>query len=122
MPNPVGWFEIYVADMARATAFYEQLLAVKLSKLDSPGMDMMAFAMDRNGYGASGALVRMPGLEPGGNSTIVYFSSADCGIEAGRAVAAGGQVFKPKTSIGPHGHIALLNDSEGNLIGVHSMA
>jgi predicted enzyme related to lactoylglutathione lyase len=37
-------------------------------------------------------------------------------------VAAGGQVFKPKTSIGPHGHIALLNDSEGNLIGVHSMA
>ncbi|MGZ5238109.1 MAG: VOC family protein, partial [Caldimonas sp.] len=41
MNNPVGWFEIYVQDMARAKAFYEATLGVTLSKLDSPGMDMM---------------------------------------------------------------------------------
>ncbi len=121
MSNPVGWFEIYVDDLPRAQAFYEQLLGVTLNRLDSPGMDMLTFSMDQAGYGASGALVRMPGVEPGGNSTIVYFSSADCAIEAGRAEAAGGKVFKPKTSIGPYGHIALLTDTEGNMIGVHSM-
>jgi predicted enzyme related to lactoylglutathione lyase len=121
MSNPVGWFEIHVADMARAKAFYEQLLGTQLNKLDSPGMDMMAFTMDSHGHGASGALVCMPGMAPGGNSTLVYFSSADCAIEAGRAEAAGGQVFKPKTSIGPYGFIALLIDTEGNMIGLHSM-
>jgi predicted enzyme related to lactoylglutathione lyase len=28
--NPVGWFEIYVANLHRARAFYESLLGVKL--------------------------------------------------------------------------------------------
>jgi predicted enzyme related to lactoylglutathione lyase len=28
--NPVGWFEIYVQDMDRATKFYESVLGIKL--------------------------------------------------------------------------------------------
>ncbi|MDC1136058.1 VOC family protein, partial [Alphaproteobacteria bacterium] len=28
--NPVVWFEIYVEDMKRAKAFYEELVAAKL--------------------------------------------------------------------------------------------
>jgi len=31
--NPVGWFEIYVQDMDRARAFYEQTLQVTLNRL-----------------------------------------------------------------------------------------
>ena len=44
-------------------------------------------------------------------------------IAAAQAVleAAGGQVLKPKFSIAPHGHIALVVDTEGNCIGLHSM-
>jgi hypothetical protein len=72
-------------------------------------------------YGASGALVRMDGFAAGGNSTLVYFSSADCAQEATRASAAGGQIIKPKMSIGECGYIALLTDTEGNMIGVHSL-
>jgi len=34
--NPVGWFEIYVQDMARARAFYEAVLGVKLEALPVP--------------------------------------------------------------------------------------
>jgi len=30
-------------------------------------------------------------------------------------------VFKEKMPIGEHGFIALINDTEGNLIGLHSM-
>ena len=121
MNNPVGWFEIYVQDMARAKAFYEAMLGVELSKLESPGMDMMAFPMQRDGSGASGALVRMPGFESGANSVLVYFVCDDCAMEAAKAVKAGGKIQKEKMSIGSYGFIALVVDSEGNMIGLHSM-
>lgn len=121
MNNPVGWFEIYVDDMTRAKAFYQVVLGAELNRLDSPDLEMWAFPMTQDAYGASGALVRMPGFPAGGNSTLVYFHCADCAVEAGRAVAAGGRVQKEKMSIGPYGFIALVTDTEGNMIGLHSM-
>ncbi len=122
MKNPVNWFEIYVEDMGRAKAFYEAVFGAQLSKLESPGMEMWAFPMQPEGFGASGALVRMPGFPSGANSVLVYFSCADCAVEAARAVASGGRIQKEKTSIGQYGYIALVIDTEGNMIGLHSMA
>lgn len=121
--NPVVWFEIYVQDMSRAKSFYEAVLGVRLVKLESPipGMELWSFPMEQNGAGATGALVKMEGCPSGGNSTIVYFSCADCAVEAKRASSSGGQIFKDKFSIGPHGFIALVTDTEGNMIGLHSM-
>lgn len=126
MTNPVGWFEIYVQDMARARAFYETVFLAGLERVESPGdgttdFDMWTFPMQSEGYGATGALVRMPGFASGGNSVLVYFSCEDCAIEAGRVASAGGRVFKAKFSIGKYGHIALIMDTEGNMIGLHSM-
>lgn len=60
--NPVGWFEIYVQDMDRARQFYESVFQLKLEKLDSPALEMLAFPMHMEGTGASGALIRMPGV------------------------------------------------------------
>lgn len=120
--NPVGWFEIYVQDMARAKAFYEAVFELTLSPLEgSPDVSMLAFPMQPERYGAPGALVHMAGFPSGGNSVIVYFSCADCAVEAGRAAQRGGTVQKPKFSIGPYGFIALVSDTEGNVIGLHSM-
>ena len=119
--NPVGWFEIYVQDMERARKFYETVLKVTLQKLDSPQIEMWSFPGDMTGYGAPGSLVKMPGFPSGGNSTLVYFSSADCAVEAGRVVAAGGRIQKEKMSIGQYGFIALAYDTEGNMFGLHSM-
>jgi uncharacterized protein len=119
--NPVGWFEIYVQDMKRAKAFYESVFGVQLSKLQSPGLEMWAFAMDRDASGAAGALVHMPGFPSGANSVLVYFTCDDCAVEAEKAARAGGKIQKPKFSIGEYGHIALVLDSEGNMIGLHSM-
>lgn len=118
--NPVGWFELYVTDMARAKAFYSALFGFEFSPLESD-IELSAFPMQPAMYGASGALARMPGVEPGGNSVMVYFSCADCAVQAGRAADHGGSVIKPKFAIGQYGHIALVRDSEGNLIGLHSM-
>ena len=121
MTNPVGWFEIYVQDMARATAFYETVFLARLERVDAPDIDMWTFPTQSEGYGATGALVCTPGVGSGGNSVLVYFSCQDCAVEAGRAAAAGGKVLKDKFSIGRYGHIAIVADSEGNTIGLHSM-
>ena len=123
-PNPVVWFEIYVADMARARRFYEAVFQGTLTKLDDPGgtSEMWAFPMSQEaGGGASGALVKMEGIAPGGGGTRVSFACDDCAVEASRVQAAGGSVARPKFSIGPFGHIAFVVDTEGNLIGLHSM-
>ena len=119
--NVVGWFEIYVQDMARAKAFYEKTFEVKLEALPSPIIKMYAFPMLRDKPGCPGALVKMEGFEPGGNSTIIYFSCVDCAVESTRAAKSGGKIFKEKFSIGEYGFISLVNDTEGNVIGLHSI-
>ena len=120
-PNPVGWFEIYVQDMARAQRFYEAVFQTTLETLEANGLEMRAFKMERDLWGAAGALVKMESVCPGGNSTLVYFSCEDCATEAGRVIAAGGQIARPRFAIGQYGFIALALDTEGNMIGLHSM-
>lgn len=121
MNNPAVWFEIYVDDMARARAFYEAVFDVQLSPLESPGVEMLAFPMHSEGWGASGSLVKMPGFPAGRNSVLVYFGCEDCAVQAQKAAEAGGTIQKPKSSIGQYGHIALVIDTEGNMVGLHSM-
>lgn len=124
--NPVGWFEIYVQDMPRAKAFYEAVFQTKLEQLENPDpiefgeMEMWTFPMSMENYGASGALIKMPGC-PSGGSTLVYFACDDCAVELERAVQCGGTVFKGKKAIGVNGYIAMVVDTEGNMIGLHSM-
>lgn len=122
--NPFAWVEIYVKDMNRAKLFYETVFAMTLTEMQMPGEEtglMLCFAFNEQSYGASGALVQMEGFEPGVGGTLVYFSSKDCITEESRVVAAGGQIVKPKMSIDTHGFISIIMDTEGNMIGLHSM-
>ncbi|HBD07370.1 MAG TPA: lactoylglutathione lyase [Syntrophobacteraceae bacterium] len=121
--NPVAWFEIYVQDMDRAKRFYESVFQVALQKLAAPfpGVELWAFPTDMSNYGASGALVKMDGFSSGGNTTLVYFHCDDCAIEESRVESSGGQVERAKMSIGEYGYISLVFDTEGNMIGLHSM-
>ncbi len=123
MQNPIGWFEIYVNDIERAITFYQTVFQVKLEKMDDPNgsnVTMYSFGSDMESYGATGALVQKDNVEPCGHSTLVYFACDDCGVEAKRAVIAGGKIEKRKMPVGDHGFIALISDTEGNIIGLHS--
>lgn len=123
--NPVVWFEIYVNDMDRAQKFYEAVLATKLEDLPMPpgedGLLMKFFPNGTDRFGSGGALAKMDGVAAGGNSTMVYFGSADCNVEAARVEAAGGKLIRPKFNIGEYGFVALATDTEGNMFGLHSM-
>lgn len=124
--NPVGWFEIYVQDMPRAKAFYEAVFEKTLTLLPNDLAEMYVFPMPSpedypHTPGATGALVKIEGCASGGGGTLVYFSCADCAVEAERARASGGTIHREKFSIGPYGFIALVVDTEGNMFGLHSM-
>jgi len=122
--NASVWFEIYVDDMERASKFYETVFDLKLEALPNPTgdeMEMRSFPGDMEKYGANGALVKMEGFKAGGNSGLIYFGSEDCTTEENRIEKAGGKIFKPKMSIGEFGFISLFSDTEGNMVGLHSM-
>lgn len=121
----VGWFDIYVEDMDRAQAFYETVLDTKLASMDDPTdptVQMRAFGDDFASHGAGGALVKLEQAKPGPGGSMVYFSCDDCAVEEARAADAGGTVVQPKHQIGEHGFVSIVVDTEGNMIGLHSVA
>ncbi|WP_028605417.1 VOC family protein [Ottowia thiooxydans] len=127
-PNPIVWFEIYVQDMERARKFYETVFQCTLEALTAPddagsadGSLMLAFPMSMEGTGAGGMLVQMKDVASGGGGTLVYFGCEDCAVEQGRVESAGGKVHRGKFAIGQYGQCALVSDTEGNMIGLHSM-
>lgn len=116
MNSPISWFEIPVTDLQRATTFYEATLGTTLRVHD----DMRVFPYQL-GY-PSGCLMKSAQCLPSRPGTLVYFDVADKdGVAAAldRALAAGGKTVVPKTDIGEHGFIAIVEDTEGNSIGLH---
>lgn len=121
--NPIGWFDIYVDDLDRAQAFYQTVLDCALEPIGDPTGEtqMKAFPTDMSLYGAGGALSKSPHARPGVGGTTIYFQSEDCAVPEARVTAAGGQVVRPKFSIGEFGFVSLCMDTEGNLFGISSM-
>lgn len=121
--NPIGWFEIYADDLPRAKKFYETVFQTKLEKLGTPdsNLEMWAFPGSNDAPGATGTICKMKDFEARRGSVLVYFSCADCGVEEKRVVEAGGKIQRPKMNIGQYGFISLVFDTEGNMIGLHSM-
>ncbi len=119
--NPVGWFEIYIQDVNRAKAFYEKTFDVKLEHVDTSGVEMWMWPMNHEAPGCTGALVKMEGKDSGVGEVLIYFPVEDCAVWAERAEKNGGHVQKKKSPIGEHGFISLVLDTEGNMIGLHSM-
>lgn len=126
MENVVNWFEIYTSDFERAKKFYTEVFKVALTDLpmgsdNHPDMKYATFPGNPNGFGTSGALVKMDVVKPGNGGTLVYFYTKEINDELSRVEAAGGKIIRPKVSIGEFGFIALVEDTEGNTIGLHSM-
>ena len=114
--NPVGWFEIHVADLVRAKRFYEHVFNQTLWSLPSGDaqiqMLMCPDAPDQ--HDASGGLVKHPMKPPSTEGALIYFSCGDCEIQIARAIAHGGTIFNPKLSLGDHGFIAIMASSRSS--------
>ena len=123
MKNVAVWFELPVADMDRAQAFYSAVFGHPLRAETCPDTGLHMAVFDAEGAEVKGALVKGEGFVPGDQGALVYMNGGDdLAGPLGRAEAAGGVVVMPKTAIGPHGIIAQFRVSEGNRVGLHSMA
>ena len=122
--NIVGWFEIPVNDMERAMAFYEKVLDLKLDRNQMGPLDMAWFPYAPEGLGSGGSLVYFPdGYKTSGDGVLVYFTahSGDLANELSRVEDVGGKILQDKTQISPeHGFMAVIIDSEGNRVALHS--
>jgi len=122
MENVISWFEIYTSDFNRAKQFYTEVFKYKLTDIpmSSDRHSQMQYATFPGNENINGALVKLDEVKPGGGGTLIYFASEEINAELSRVEAAGGKVLRSKLSVGDFGFIALIEDTEGNLIGLHS--
>ncbi len=115
--NQVVWFDIPVLDLDRAIRFYTAVLGSPVTRHDSPGHAVGVFA--HSGDSVGGCLVTSG--RPGTDGPLIYLNATGRLDQAVAVVAAhGGAVLEPKHSIAPHGWRALVRDSEGNRVALHS--
>ena len=123
MSSALDWFQIPALDAARARAFYETVCGVELQEL-MPGaqMRMWGFPSDPAKGEVGGALVCGEGAVPSATGTMVFLNGGDdLQVMLDRVEGAGGRILAPKTTIDDEtGYFAVIADTEGNTVGLHS--
>lgn len=121
MRNAINWFEIPSTDFERAVTFYSTILGEIVRKEVVAGIPNGILPYSSDGDGAvGGAIVFDARVTPSMNGVTPYLNCNGIIDDVlARVPAAGGAVLLPRTDIG-FGSIALIVDSEGNRIGLHS--
>ena len=118
MANAVNWFEIPVTNVSRAVEFYGTVLGEALDTMDGPDGPMHVFPGEQ---GPVGALFPVDAA-PVSGGVLLYLHSPDIDAALGRVAGAGGEVLAEKAPIGPFGWIGRFQDSEGNIVALHTPA
>jgi predicted enzyme related to lactoylglutathione lyase len=115
--NRAVWFDIPVSDLDRAITFYAAVLGVRVDK-ETFGNSSIGVIEHRDGNG--GCLV--PNRDEIAAGGILLYLNVDGRIRdaVAKVVPHGGTVIQPTHEISPHGFHAVVLDSEGNRIGLHS--
>jgi uncharacterized protein len=125
MKSAISWFEIPSTDLDRATKFYENIFNVTLIPMDMPSIRMRMFPVEDQVNGIGGAVVHSGGFHKPSltDGPLIYLNgNPDLQLVLDKVVAAGGSIMVPKTEISPeYGFMAVIIDSEGNRIGLHSI-
>ena len=116
--NRAVWFDIPVSDLDRAATFYRAVLGVDVEKNEFDGF---SFCVIEHDQGNGGCLVPAGDQITSTGGILLYMNvegrirDAVCKVEA-----LGGRIVEPAKAIGPHGFRAVVLDSEGNRIALHS--
>ena len=115
--NRAVWFDIAVTNLDRAATFYRRVLDIDIARAEHEGH---AFCVLDHAGGNGGCLVTTrETVQPGG---VLIYLNVDGRIRDAvvQALRYGGEVLEPVRSIGGHGFRAVVRDSEGNRIALHS--
>jgi uncharacterized protein len=120
------WTDIPVTNLDRAIKFYSAVLAKEVRKLSEGRMEYGLLPHEeRNASGCLCLRSDSGGIDnrPSPNGPLIYLSvdgRLDEAVEAARA--NGGKILREKQQIGEHGFRAVIIDSEGNRIALHTSA
>jgi len=116
--NRAVWFDIPVANLERAAAFYEAVLNIKVH---IEQFDDFQFGVLDHEQGNGGCLIPNESAISGSQGILVYMNVDQRIRDAITQVEPhGGKIIEPIHSIGPHGFRAIILDSEGNRLALHS--
>lgn len=122
MENAVSWFEIPAQKLSRAKKFYESILEIEMIDMDlDADLKMTMFPVEEGGTG--GALCQHNDhYKPSKEGTLIYLTAnPDLQTALDKVEENGGKILQPKTKItDEYGYMAILQDSEGNRVALHS--
>lgn len=120
MANAINWFEIPAKNFDRAKNFYGSVFNSDLHTEKIMGIDMAFFPGGQGEVG--GAVCAGEGYKPSTEGALVYLNGGnDLSDPLSRVEEAGGKVVTPKTKISDEiGFFAVINDTEGNKVALHS--
>ena len=125
MDNAISWFEVPATNLERAQKFYETIFGINLISMDLPNIKMRMFPLDDMMTGVGGAIVDSGGFhKPSATDGPLIYLNANPDVQnvLDKVEAAGGKIMVPKTEISPeYGYMAVIIDTEGNRIGLHSV-
>lgn len=125
MQNAISWFEIPTTDINRAQKFYEDIFSISMIPMDFPNIKMRMFPLDDMMNQVGGALVDSGGFHKASltDGPLIYLNgNPDVQNILDKVPGAGGSIVVPKTEISPeYGFMAVISDTEGNRIGLHSV-
>jgi predicted enzyme related to lactoylglutathione lyase len=116
--NRAVWIDIPVVDLKRSAEFYGSVLNIKVF---AQKFGETEFAVLDHQEGNGGCLV--PGKEQiTSTGGILVYLNVDGRIRdaVAKVEPCGGKLLEPIHSIGPHGFRAIIVDSEGNRVALHS--
>ncbi len=124
--NALNWFEISVSDFERGKKFYETIFDYQMPENMMGDTKMGFFLYDFQSGKVGGAICKSEMHKPSTEGSLVYLNcQPDLQIILDRVESSGGIVLKPKTKISEEqnlGFWALITDTEGNNVALHSMA
>jgi predicted enzyme related to lactoylglutathione lyase len=116
--NAINWFEISVVNLDRATRFYGEVLGTPLLRHVFGGSPIAVFPYERMG-GVGGCLTSHDSRRPSEDGPALFLAVKDLDASLARLKEAGGELVSPRSEIGEHGFIAMIRDTEGNVVGLH---
>jgi len=120
MSNSIVWVDIPVAELDRAITFYAAVLGATVTKEGGPGF---VFGLLPHAGNEVGGCLYLPEGDnaPSQAGPLLYLNAEGRLPAAVQAVLAnGGKVLQAIHPIGPYGFRALVLDSEGNRVALHS--
>ncbi|MCK9192588.1 MAG: VOC family protein [Nevskia sp.] len=121
MSNRIVWVDIPVGDLDRAIAFYSAVVGDRVTKEGGPGFSFGLLPHDGGEVGGCLYLPQEADNAPSKIGPLVYLNVDGRLDDAIQAVLSGnGRLLQAKHSIGPHGWRAVVLDSEGNRVALHS--